>query len=121
MIVPRGALVLVLDGAELRLLRNRGEETGPDLEAVPHDRLRRCGTRAPARPGDGPLRYVIDAVDPLIAAGTPLILVAPPEGLGALRAELPPRARRHVVGELGGDLGRCTPRELAEHLQLSPS
>ncbi len=40
MLVPHGALVLVLDAAHVQLLRNRGGETGPELETVPSEKLR---------------------------------------------------------------------------------
>lgn len=121
MLIPHGALVLVLDGAHVRLLRNRGRETGPDLEPVPGDRLRRCGTRADRHDDRARVREVIEAVDPLLAAGTPLILVAPPDLLGAMRSQLPPQARRHVIAEIGRDLARCAPHELAERLHRTPA
>lgn len=116
MLVPHGALVLVLDGAHVQLLRNRGRDFAPDLEAVPSDRLRRCGTRIDAIHVPSRVRELVGALDPMLAGGTPLILIAPPDSLGALRAELPPAARRHVFAEVAKDLARCPPRELAERL-----
>ena len=116
MLVPHGALVLVLDGAHVRLLRNRGRDFAPDLEAVPSDRLRRCGTRTDQGHGIDRVREIIAAIRPLIAGGAPLILVAPPDALGALRAELQRAARRHVVAEVAKDLSRCPPHDLADRL-----
>jgi protein required for attachment to host cells len=116
MIVPHGALVLVLDGAHVQLLRNRGRDFAPDLEAVPSDRLRRCGTRADEAHVPSRARELVAALDPMLAGGTPLILVAPPESLGALRAELPRSARRQVFAEIAKDLARCPPHELAQRL-----
>lgn len=116
MLVPHGALVLVLDGAHVQLLRNRGRDFAPDLEPVPSERLRRCGTRADTIDGPTRVREVIAALDPLIAGGTPLILIAPPDSLGALRAELPRAARRRVVAEIAKDLAHCSPREVGDRL-----
>ncbi|WP_141395840.1 host attachment protein [Sphingomonas spermidinifaciens] len=116
MLVPDGALVLLLDGVNVQLLRNRGSDVGPDLEAVRNDTLRQCGTRADR--GDTPsrVREVVDALDPLFAGGMPLILVAPPDSLGALTSELPLAARRHVIAEIVKNLAHCPPHELAERL-----
>lgn len=116
MLIPHGALVLLLDGAHVQLLRNRGSDVGPDLEAVPSDTLRRCGTRAHRGHAPTRVREVVDALDPLFAGGTPLILVAPPDSLGALRSELPRAARRHVIAEIAKDLAHCPPHELADRL-----
>lgn len=119
MLVPHGTLVFVLDGAHVQLLRNRGGDTAPDLEAVPGEAIRRCGSHAVAHGNDWLAREVMAAVDPLLAAGTPLILVAPPHMLGELRAEVPDRARRQIVGEIARDLARCAPAELAQRLHLA--
>ncbi|MCW3846026.1 host attachment family protein [Sphingomonas sp. LB-2] len=118
MLVPHGALVLVLDGAHVQLLRNRGGDVVPDLEAVPGDQIPRCAGRTDDRHQDRFARDVIAAVDPLLAGGTPLILVAPPQRLGELRAEVPKRVRRHIVGEIAKDLAGCAPQELAHRLHL---
>lgn len=119
MLVPHGALVLVLDGAHVQLLRNRGGEVAPDLEAVPGEQISRYGARAGRRDGRQRARDVIAAVDPLLSSGTPLILVAPPHRLGELRAEVPHRARRQIVGEIAKDLARCAPNELAHRLHVA--
>lgn len=121
MLVPHGALVLVLDGAHVQLLRTRGRDSAPDLEAVPSDRLRRCGTRADEAYVPSRVRELVAALDPMLAGGAPLILVAPPDSLGALRAELPPAARRRVFAELAKDLARCPPHELADRLRHAPA
>lgn len=121
MLVPHGALVLVMDGAHIRLLRNRGSETKPDLEGVPGARLERSGTRADWHGDRAVVREVVAALDPLIAGGTPLILVAPPDLLGVLRAALRSHARSHVTAEIGKDVARCAPHELAERLHYAPA
>lgn len=121
MLVPHGALVLVLDGAHVELLRNRGRDFVPELEAVPNDRVRRCGTRVDEIHVPSRVRELVGALDPMLAGGTPLILIAPPESLGALRAELPPAARGYVFAEIHKDLARCPPHELAEWLHRAPA
>ncbi len=115
MLVLHGALVLALDQARLQLPRNRGSDRDPDLEPVSAEKLHDCGTASP-RIGESRVREVIDAVDPLIAGSTPLILVAPPDMLDALRYELSPPARRHIVAEIAKDLAPCSPSELADRL-----
>lgn len=115
MLVLHGALVLAFDQVRLQPLRNRGSEREPDLEPVPAEKLRDCGAASP-RIGESRVREVIDAVDPLIAGSTPFILVAPPDMLGALRHELSPPARRHIVAEIARDLAPCSPSELADRL-----
>jgi protein required for attachment to host cells len=121
MLVPHGALVLVVDGAHVQLLRNRGRDVSPDLEAVPSERLRHCEHGADAGHGDRRIREVVAALDPLIAGEVPLILIAPPASLGALRQALPRDAQRRVVAEIAKDLSHCPPHELADRLHRTPA
>lgn len=116
MLVPHGALVLVLDGAHVQLLRNRGRDTAPDLEPVPSEALRQSGAPADPVHDSSRVREVVAALGPLIAGGTPLILVAPPDSLGELRTALPRAVRRRVFAEVAKDLAGCPPHELAARL-----
>lgn len=97
MLVPRGALVLVVEGQGVRLLRNRGCAAAPDLEAVPNAVLRQCGTRDPS------VSDIVAAIDPLLAGGTALILIAPEQELAILKDDLPGRARQQLYAEMGSD------------------
>lgn len=115
MLVPRGALLLVAEGEHVHLFRNRGKEDAPDLEAVSSEKLRPGDNRAADRGSLG-ASEVVAAVDPLLAAGTPLILVAPHRELDRLKAGLPSRARHRVHAEVPGAAGRFSNRDLARFL-----
>lgn len=117
MLVPNGALVLA--DAPVRLLRNRGGETRPDLGSVPDDQLRRCCALADTRTEARRAHAVPEAVDPLLAGRGPLILVTLPHLFDALRGQLPKAARRQVVAEIAKDLTCCPPHELAERLRMA--
>ncbi|UIJ46333.1 host attachment protein [Sphingomonas cannabina] len=118
MLIPHGALVLVLDDDHVRLLRNRGRDHQPDFELVPARLLTRALGDGPADPRRR-LTEVLDTIAPLLAAGTPLLLVAPSRTLGGLRDALPKAYRGHVVAEIAKDLTRCPPAELAERLHMA--
>lgn len=112
MLVPRGALVLVVEGQGVRLLRNRGCAAALDLEAIPNAVLRQCGTRDPS------VSDVVAAADPLLAGGTALILIAPEQELAVLRDDLPLRARQQLYAEIGIDRpGSAFPGALAHVLR----
>jgi protein required for attachment to host cells len=120
MLIPHGTLVLVLDGRHLRLLRNRGRDTAPDLELVPEKAFGGVG----GSHGDheeARVRTLVAAIAPMLAGGTPIILVAPPHLLGTLRSELPAPLRRQVIAEIARDLTGCAPDALAHRLQLTPA
>jgi protein required for attachment to host cells len=139
MLIPHGALILVIDGARMQLLRNRGREAAPDLEAIREQKLenppsRLQGTDAPGRnhESEGPSRHAYASDDPhdrrkdrfaaqavtdLGAAardGAPIILIAPPHVLGILRAAVRnERLERHIIAEINKDLTPRTPDEIA--------
>lgn len=113
MLVPQGALILVADESRVALLRNNGGDSVPHLESVPPEAI--------AIAGNGPLvaRDIIAAVDPMLAGGTPLVLVAPSNILGKLRAEVPPTARRNIVAAIVGDKVARSTGDIARQLTLA--
>ncbi|CAN5659904.1 hypothetical protein BH11PSE6_BH11PSE6_16820 [soil metagenome] len=117
MLVPQGALIFLLDGGHVEVLRNRSADARPDLEVVPVHKIRNGLARADMRNPGGLVGEVIAAVDLLLAAGTQLILVAPSNLLGELRSQVPKRSRRQIAGEVAGDLTGCGVRELADRLR----
>lgn len=119
MLIPHGALVLVLDHDHVRLLRNRGRETQPDLEPVPEDILRGVERHQGRSDVGRRMRDILRAVEPLLAGGTPLLLVAPAQLLGTLRESLPCSYGAQIIAEIPKDLVGCPARELTQRLHLA--
>lgn len=141
MLTPHGALILVVDGGKMRLLRNSGSETAPALEVLRQRRLRnprdhvmgddRSGrsfqsvgrersthetrSRHQLRKDKFGQRALKEAV---AAAGdmTPLVIIAPPHMLGSLRTSLAGDGKANIAAEIAKDLGHCSPGELASFL-----
>jgi len=136
--------ILIADGARARVYLNEGPGKGlrpalgeafaadlPPTREVVSDRP---GT---AVPGTGPRHGYAPRVDwhqyekRRFAAGMAgvlnaaarrnaferLVLVAPPEPLGALRAKLGPAARRRLVREIGKDLTGLAERDIPAKLE----
>jgi len=53
MLVPHGALILVVDGSRMQLLRNRGKDSAPELELLTDREQSDPPTRALATDGPG--------------------------------------------------------------------
>jgi protein required for attachment to host cells len=128
MLVPHGALILVVDGGKMQLLRNSGRDSDPALELLRKRRLRNprnhvMGDDAPGRSFQsvGPRRgaherddrhqrcedtFGEQALDTAteLAGNAPLIVIAPPHMLGRLRAHRKPGARPEVLAEIAKDL-----------------
>lgn len=136
--------ILIADGARARIFQNAGPGRGltpavdddfdTDLPPTREVMADRPGT---AVPGSGPRhgyaprvdwhqfekrRFAASMADVLNAAARRrafdrLVLVAPPEPLGALRAKLEPLARQRVVREIGKDLTGVDDRDLPSRLE----
>lgn len=141
MLTPHGALVLVVDGGNMKLLRNTGSETSPVLHLLrerhlhnPRDHV--TGSDAPGRSFQsvGPRRGAHQPVnhhqlredefgeqavkDAIAAAGdeTPLIVITPPHMLGQLRPILNAHGKVNLAAEIGKDLCHFSPSEVASFL-----
>lgn len=139
MLIPHGALILVIDGARMQLLRNRGREATPDLEVIQEQKLENPPSRLQADDGPGQShesarparhayasgdphdhqkdRFAVQAVTDLGAAareGAPILLIAPPHMLGILRDTVRnARLERQIIAEINKNLTRRTPGEIA--------
>lgn len=136
--------ILIADGAKARVFLNEGpgkglkpaldDEFAADLPPAREVMADRPGT---AVPGAGPRHGYAPRVDwhqfekRRFAAGMAgvlnaaarrnayerLVLVAPPEPLGALRAKLDPATRQRVVREIGKDLTGLAEHDLPARLE----
>ena len=141
---PTKTWILIADGTRARILLNEGPGKGvkpavPEEFSAPSRPSREIVSDRPGSmptPGGGTRhgfapridwhqfekhRFAIAMAKMLNDAGRRrafdrLVLVAPPEPLGALRAKLDPAVRTKVTAEIGKDLTSLTPRELAARL-----
>lgn len=141
---PKRTWILIADGARARIFLNAGPGRGLSPAVDDEFATERRPTRdvmadrpGTAVPGAGPRHGYAPRVDwhqfekrrfAASMAGVlneaarrrafdRLVLVAPPEPLGALRAKLEPTARQRVVREIGKDLTGVDERELAGRLE----
>lgn len=141
MLIPQNMLVITVDGQNARLLRNGGSATTPRFEIVderhsdiPPDRDlmadrpgRSFASAAPVRhayqedsvhdraEGEFAVR-AMDMLDGGNAAGDPVVLIAPPQTLGILRAKMPQKHRDRITHEINKDLNAYTPQEICTFL-----
>lgn len=136
--------ILIADGATARIFLNDGPGRGltpavdddfstdlPPTREVMADRPGTSASGAGPRHGYAPRvdwhqfekrRFAASMAGVLNAAAhrrafDRLVLVAPPEPLGALRAHLDPAVRRRVAKEIGKDLTNLTEHELPKRLE----
>lgn len=142
MLIPAGTIILVTDGARLRLYRNEGSAAAPRL--VQEDGLEvrlpstaRLGDDKPGRTfssyGTGRSAYetadlhdvaetqfaeeAAERVRKLVEAGEKVLLAAAPRTLGHMRKTLGPEVRGRLLAELDADYTKTPPDELAERLK----
>lgn len=141
MLTPHGALILVVDGGRMQLLRNAGSEVSPNLQLLRERHLRNPGDHILARDAPGRSfqsatphrssyqsrdhheahkdRFGQDALEEAIAAAgdkTPLVVIAPPHMLGSLRASLKGGRRANIAAEIAKDLSHHSPSEIGEFI-----
>lgn len=129
--IPNGALVLVADGRKLLFLRNKGDETIPDLRVESHreqsnPRDRDQSSDAPGRafPSVGSARSAMEETDfhqleedrfaaeaaemlrkrALANDFKQLIIAAPPRTLGELRKHYHKEVELRLIAEVSKDL-----------------
>jgi protein required for attachment to host cells len=128
MLVAHGTHIMVIDGANRILYRNRGKDLAPDLERIDHrhrqtGRTSDLGTDKPGRSfqssgsarsahegtdfhQQGEDRFAHEAADQLnllLTAGKSAILIAAPHVLGVMRKHLAPDARSRITAEIDKD------------------
>lgn len=128
MLVAHAAHIMVIDGANRTLFRNRGNDFAPDLERIDHrhrqtGRTTDLGTDKPGRSfqSSGSARSAhessdyhqqeedrfaneaADQLNVLLTAGASAILIAAPHVLGVMRNRLVPEARSRITAEIDKD------------------
>lgn len=141
MLVPHGALVLVVDGSRMQLLRNRGKDNAPKLEIIADKTQADPPTRALASDAPGrsfesaelvrhsyattdyhqqrEARFGKKALSVLQSDSdkdAPVILIAPPHMLGALRKARDAHIERRTIAEIDKDLTHLGVHEIAAFL-----
>lgn len=128
MLVAHDTHVMVIDGANKSLFRNRGKDFAPDLERIDH-RQRNGGRTSDLgsdRPGrsfqstgstrssyestdyhqqveDDFAEAAADQLNALLTNGSGAILIAAPHVLGVMRKRLSPHARSRITAEIDKD------------------
>lgn len=128
MLVAHDMHIMVIDGANKSLFRNRGKDFAPDLERIDH-RHRQTGRTSDmgtARPGrtfqsagsarsahentdyhqqeeDRFANQAADQLNVLLTNGATAILIATPHVLGVMRQRLAPEARSRIAAEIDQD------------------
>lgn len=141
MLLSQDMLVITVDGQNARLLRNGGSATDPRFEVVEerHDDIPPDRDLMTDRPGRSfasaaPVRHAyqedsvhdraeaefavraLDMMDRADARGGPVVLIAPPQTLGVLRARMSQKHRDRIAHEINKDLNAYTPQEIGAFL-----
>lgn len=128
MLVAHNTHVMVIDGANKSLFRNRGKDFAPDLERIDHrhrqtGRTSDMGTDKPGRSfqsagntrsahestdyhqqeEDRFANEAADQLNMLLTDSASAILIATPHVLGMMRKRLTPKARSRITAEIDKD------------------
>jgi protein required for attachment to host cells len=143
MLVPHGTMILVLDGAKMALLRNRGTDFVPELDPIDHAvhpaaSTAELGTDRPGRsfssqgPGrsaypatdfhqaeeDGFAKAAAATLDALAAqSDAKFIVVAAPRVLGVIRKHYGAEVRKRLICEIDKDYASHPAAEIASLLR----
>jgi protein required for attachment to host cells len=143
MLVSHGAMILVIDGAKMSLLRNRGKDFAVDLELVEHGAKQAAsttemGTDKPGRSfaSVGRTRSAYQATDyhqaeedDFAKAATEklndlaqqsnldFIVIAAPHVLGVMRHHYSPHLRNRLIAEINKDYAGRPTADVAELLR----
>jgi protein required for attachment to host cells len=128
MLVTHGTHIMVVDGANMLLFRNRGKDFAPDLERIDHrethvDQTVNLGSDKPGRnfqsSGHGRsasestdyhqqeedrfANAAADQMNELLTDSISAILIAAPHVLGVMLKRLNPHARARITAEIDKD------------------
>jgi protein required for attachment to host cells len=131
MLLPHGAVIAVVDGQNLELYRNAGDEAAPELAALDPpilDVSNHSGGSHHSRPGNHADSQVSEDAHAHAAATwlngqvlshklTDLVVIAPPRTLGELRKHYHKLTERALIKELHKDLIGKQPRDIVEALR----
>ena len=143
MLVPHGAMILVIDGAKMSLFRNRGKDFAADLELADQSTsyaasTSQLGTDKPGRSfsSTGRSRSAYQSTDfhqaeedAFAAAGAEklnglasqsnldFIIIAAPRVLGVMRRKYSPDFRKRLIAEIDKDYAGRPVADVAELLR----
>jgi protein required for attachment to host cells len=141
MLVAHDTHIMVIDGANKSLFRNRGKDFAPDLERIEHShrpagRTSDMGTDKPGRSfqsaglsrsahagadfhqqeEDRFANEAADQLNLLLTAGKSAILIAAPHVLGVMRKRLTPEVRARITAEIDKDYAQRSVADITELL-----
>ena len=141
MLIAHDTHIMVIDGANKSLFRNRGKDFAPDLERI--DRRQRQGGRTSDSGSDKPGRSfqstgstrsshestdyhqqnedrfaneAADQLNVLLTDGASAILIATPHVLGVMRQRLAPEARLRITAEIDKDYAQRSVEDIIAFL-----
>ncbi len=131
MLLPHGAVVALVDGQNFELYRNAGNESEPELAALPApdlDTSNHSGVSHHSRPGNHADGLVSEDVHASAAAQwlnnqvlghkvENLVVIAPPRTLGELRKHYHKQTALVVIKELHKDLIGKAPADILAALR----
>lgn len=133
MLLPHAAVIALVDGEELTLLRNAGNEAAPELAELvtprldEHNHSASGGRHGPTAGNPSPRQMHEDAHAAAVAtwlnqqvAGHKiehLLVIAPPRTLGELRKHYSKQVEHALIGELSKDLVGRRPDEVLAALR----
>jgi len=131
MLLPHGTVIAVVDGENLELFRNTGNETAPELAAMDAPKLdgynKDAGARhksSSANPGhqldeDGHAAGVADWLNQQVMGHRieHLVVIGAPRTLGELRRRYDKALEAVLIGELNKELVGRSASEILEALQ----
>jgi protein required for attachment to host cells len=132
MLLPHGAVIVMVDGEKLDLLRNRGDEAEPALSAAPTPKLDAHNKGAGARHvssaanhderqlrEDAHAAAVTDWLNAEAASGAieHLVIIASPRSLGEMRRRYSKALQAALIGELDKDLTGRSGQEVLSALR----
>jgi protein required for attachment to host cells len=128
MLVAHGSHIMVIDGANMSLFRNRGKDFAPDLERIDHreNHAKSSAELGSDKPGrsfqsndssrsahessdyhqqeeDRFAGAAADQLNALLTDSVNAILIAAPHALGVMRKRLKPDARARITAEIDKD------------------
>jgi protein required for attachment to host cells len=141
MLIAHDTHIMVIDGANKSLFRNRGKDFAPDLERIDH-RQRQAGRTSDMgadKPGrsfqsagstrstyestdyhqqeeDAFAEAAADQLNALLTDDASAILIAAPHVLGVMRKRLTPEARARIAAEIDKDYAQRSVEDIVAFL-----
>lgn len=131
MLLPHGAVIALIDGAQFELYRNAGNEAEPDLTALPApalDSRNHSGAGHRSSPGNHADRQVAEDAHAIAAAEwlnaevlghriEQLVVIASPRSLGEVRKHYHKMTERALIRECAKDMIGRQPADILTALR----